>query len=70
MEWISHERDIEIQSAFHGGQVKIGKYKVERYHDGRIFDFMETIGIAIQTCKNFKMKTPNIFCESVKIIHA
>ena len=37
IKWISHERNIEIRSVFHGGEIKISKYKVDGYHDGRIF---------------------------------
>ena len=28
IDWLIHERNIEIQSAFHGGEKKIGSYKV------------------------------------------
>ena len=31
IDWIAHERNIEIQSAFHGGEKRIGKYKVGGY---------------------------------------
>ena len=31
IDWIAHECNIEIQSAFHGGQTRIGKYKMDGY---------------------------------------
>ena len=29
IDWLAHERTIKIQSAFHGGEKKIGPYKVD-----------------------------------------
>ena len=29
--WLIHEQNIEIQSAFHGGEKKIGPYKVNGF---------------------------------------
>ena len=31
IDWLIHERKIEIQSAFHGGEKKIGAYKVDSF---------------------------------------
>ena len=31
IDWLIHERNIEIQSAFHGGEKKIGSYKVDGF---------------------------------------
>ena len=31
IDWLIHERNIEIQSAFHGGEKKIGAYKVDSF---------------------------------------
>ena len=31
IDWLIHERNIEIQSAFHGGEKKIGPYKVDGF---------------------------------------
>ena len=31
IDWLIHERSIEIQSAFHGGEKKIGPYKVDGF---------------------------------------
>ena len=40
-DWIAHERNIEIQSAFHGGEKRIGKYKVDGYcqEQNKVFEF-------------------------------
>ena len=31
IDWLIHERNIKIQSAFHGGEKKIGNYKVDGF---------------------------------------
>ena len=31
IDWLIHDRNIEIQSAFHGGEKKIGPYKVDGF---------------------------------------
>ena len=31
IDWLSHERNIKIQSAFHGGEKKIGPFKVDGF---------------------------------------
>ena len=41
IDWIAHERNIEVQSAFHGGEKRIGKYKVDGYcqEQNKVFEF-------------------------------
>ena len=39
IDWISHERDIDIQSAFHGAEKRIGKYKVDGFANAKVFEF-------------------------------
>ena len=41
IDWIAHECNIEIQSAFHGGERRIGKYKVDGYcqEQNKVFQF-------------------------------
>ena len=41
IDWLIHERNIEIQSAFHGGEKKIGNYKVDGFCSelNTIFEF-------------------------------
>ena len=31
IDWLIHERNMKIQSAFHGGEQKIGNYKVDGF---------------------------------------
>ena len=40
-DWIAHEHNIEIQSASHGGEKRIGKYKVDGYcqEQNKVFEF-------------------------------
>ena len=41
IDWIAHEHNIKIQSAFHGGEKRIGKYKVDGYcqEQNKVFEF-------------------------------
>ena len=41
IDWIAHEHNIEIQSSFHGGEKRIGKYKVDGYcqEQNKVFEF-------------------------------
>ena len=41
IDWIAHEHNIKIQSTFHGGEKRIGKYKVDGYcqEQNKVFEF-------------------------------
>ena len=41
IDWIAHEHNIKIQSAFHGGEKRIGRYKVDGYcqEQNKVFEF-------------------------------
>ena len=41
IDWLIHDRNIEIQSAFHGGEKKIGPYKVDGFcsESDTVFEF-------------------------------
>ena len=41
IDWIAHECNIEIESAFYGGDKRIGKYKVDGYwqEQNKVFEF-------------------------------
>ena len=34
-----HERDIDIQSAFHGVEKRTGKYEVDGFANAKVFEF-------------------------------
>ena len=40
-DWIAYQRNVEIQSAFHGGEKRIGKYKVDAVcqEQNKVFEF-------------------------------
>ena len=38
LDWTAHERNIKIQSAFHAGEQKIGKYKVDGIYGRSVFE--------------------------------
>ena len=56
IDWLIFEQNIEIQSAFHGGEKKIGSYRVDGFCQNlnTIFEFMATTGIVIQTSSQTK----------------
>ena len=64
IDWLVHEWNIEIQSAFNGGEKKIGPYKVDSFFQelDTISNFMVTTGIVIQT--SFLTKT--LFTQLLK----
>ena len=56
IDWLIHERNIEIQSAFHGGEKKIGPYKVDGFCSefNTVFKFYGNSGIVILTSSLMK----------------
>ena len=69
IDWLIHERDIEIQSAFHGGEKKIGSYKVDGFCSElttQSLNFMVSTGMVIQT--SFLMKTLYTQLSKIKMI--
>ena len=51
IDWIAHECNIEIQPAFHGGEPRTGKYKVDGYcqEQNKVFEFHSDYGHARQS---------------------
>ena len=68
IDWLIHDRNIEIQSAFHGGEKKIGPYKVDGFCSefNTVFEFYGDYWHCHPT--SFQMKTLHTQLSKIKTI--